>query len=96
MLIADAEPEGSGESIFAFGVDTGVNRVELELNAWGAMAGNDGARERVGDGSAVRMVRLIVVVFWDWFKGPNWGLVVLGWADSVDNVVHTKVHISGI
>ena len=63
MLIAEVEPEGSGESIFAFGVDTGVNRLELELNAWGVVAGNDGARESAGDGSAVSMVRLVAIAF---------------------------------
>lgn len=96
VLIAEVEPEGSGESIFAFGVETGVNRFEPELNAWGMIAGNDGARERAGDGSAVRMVRLVVAILGGWFEGPGWGLVVLEFADSVDNVVHTKVHVSGI
>ena len=41
------------------GVDTGVNREECELNAIGAIDGKDGIKERAGEESAMRIVRMI-------------------------------------
>lgn len=59
-FMAEVEPEGSGESMFALGVETGVKREACELNAWGIIAGKDGTRESAGEGSAISKVRVVV------------------------------------
>lgn len=90
-------PDKSGDSMFAFGVETGVKREECGLKACGEMIGSEGMSDSAGAVSAIRMVRIIPllrIVMDDCDKGPVCEFVVYCCVDSAARDTHTFICVN--